>query len=291
VGGADDRAAHRGPPRTDRAARLWAALGCALLTTLPEFLWQARHDWPLPPLPADVEQGAVGAPLTFLPLLLLAAGLVTGAAAACYGVARLLGRPELSRYAFLGWAAIGVGAAFLAMSSRAYYATGVFPVLWAAASADVARHPLSPPWRWLARWPALLLSGLLALPGAPGMPGWAGWPRTPVAPLAWLTRDDGAAAPGWRISGSGPGSAAPAGPGSPPRWPARTRSCPPASHNNVVIITRGVWGPARWTASALATGCPRVLREAELLVLTARHRRTHAGAVRRRSNRHPPVLR
>jgi hypothetical protein len=236
----------------------WIAVGCALLTTLPEFTWQARHDWPFQSVPTSIERDPIHATLTFLPLLLLAAGLFAGAAGALYGLARLLGRPELSRYAFLGWTAIGVTAAFLVLTSRPYYVVGLFPVLWAVAAADLERHPLPSAWRWLAGWPVLALSALLALPGAPGLPGWAGWPRAPIAPVAWLTRDHVVVRAGPVDPRVGPRLNQAGWTGFAAEVARVYHGLPAESREHVVIITRGVWGASALDRFGPAFGLPPV---------------------------------
>jgi 4-amino-4-deoxy-L-arabinose transferase-like glycosyltransferase len=162
-----------GPRELASRPRLWVGGGFALLSAAPSVLWQAGHGWPR--LAAHrgmvAEQALLGGKATFLPLALMSAGLLAGAAGACYGVARLLVAVELRPYAFLGWTAIGVTALFfLAAGGRPYYVAGMFPMLWAAAAVEVERGRL-PRWcRWMPSWPVLALSALLALPGCPGCP-------------------------------------------------------------------------------------------------------------------------
>ncbi|WP_245645260.1 ArnT family glycosyltransferase [Pseudonocardia acaciae] len=168
-----------GPRELGARPRLWLAGGFALVTAVPVLVWQARHGWPQLALNGRLaaEQEALGGASTFLPLVLVCAGIGAGALGACYGAARLLRAPELRPYAFLGWTAIGVTGLFVLADGRAYYVAGMFPVLWAAAAVEVERGRLPRLFRWVPRWPVLALSALLALP------------VLPVGPVSWLDHD------------------------------------------------------------------------------------------------------
>lgn len=226
-----------GPRELASRPRLWVAGGFALLSAVPSALWQAGHGWPR--LAAHrgmvAEQALLGGKAAFLPLVLMSAGLLAGAAGACYGVARLLAAAELRPYAFLGWTAIGVTAVFLATGGPPYYVAGMFPVLWAAAAVEVERGQL-PRWcRWVPSWPVLALSALLALPGLP------------VMPVSWLHGAGPVAAANPRLVEVG--------------WPADAvagvyRTLPPPAQRNAVILTRSYWAAAALDRFGPALGLP-----------------------------------
>jgi 4-amino-4-deoxy-L-arabinose transferase-like glycosyltransferase len=243
-----------GPRQLATRSRLWAAGALAALTTAPGLIWQARNGWPRHTAWNAVEP-AISAKLTFLPVLLLSAGVLAGAAGAVYGVVQLLRCAELSRYAFLGWTVIGVTATFLALDFRPYPVVGLFPVLWAAAAVELERHPLPRAWRWLPSWPVLALSALLALPGMTGLSGSLGWPHSPLTPATWLAQYGGRG-PFDRQLGPRPGDAA---------WTAladevagRYLALPAAARANVVIVTQSYWAAAALDRFGEARGLPKV---------------------------------
>jgi 4-amino-4-deoxy-L-arabinose transferase-like glycosyltransferase len=243
-----------GPRQLAARSRLWAAGVLAALTTVPGLIWQAHNGWPRHTAWQAVEP-AISAKLTFLPVLLLSAGVLAGAAGGCYGAAQLLRCTELSRYAFLGWTAIGVTATFLALDFRPYPVAGLFPVLWAAAAVSLERRPLPRAWRWLPSWPVLALSALLAVPGMAGLSGSLGWPHSPLTPATWLAQYSGRG-PFDRQLGSGPGDAA---------WPAladgvagRYLALPRSARSHVVIVTQSYWAAAALDRFGDARGLPPV---------------------------------
>jgi hypothetical protein len=243
-----------GPRQLATRSPLWVAGALASLTTVPGLIWQAHNGWPRHSAWHAVEP-ALSSKLTFLPVLLLSAGVLAGAAGACYGAVQLLRCAELSRYAFLGWTAIGVTATFLALDFRPYPVAGLFPVLWAAAAVSLERDPLPRAWRWLPSWPVLALSTLLALPGMAGLSGSLGWPHSPLTPASWLAQYSGRG-PFDRQLGPRPGDAA---------WPAfadgvagRYLALPEAARAHVVIVTQGYWAAAALDRFGAARGLPRV---------------------------------
>jgi len=243
-----------GPRQLANRPRLWVAGAVAALTTVPGLVWQAQHGWPRHAA-WNTAESAMGAKLTFLPVLLLSAGLLAGALGACYGAVRLLRSDELSHYAFLGWTVIGVTAAYLALDFRPYNVAGLLPVLWAAASVDLERHPLPRAVRWLPSWPVLLVSALLALPATAGLPGLPGLSSSALSPTTWLARY-GAKGPFDRQVGPRPGDAAWTGLAD--AVAARYRELPAEVRPHVVIITQGYWAAAALDRFGGSRGLPEV---------------------------------
>ncbi|HEX4360018.1 MAG TPA: glycosyltransferase family 39 protein [Pseudonocardia sp.] len=240
-----------GPRQLASRPRLWVAGAVAALTVVPGLVWQAQHGWPRHAA-WNAAESAMTAKLTFVPVLLVSAGVLAGALAACYGAVRLLRSEELSRYAFLGWTAIGVTATYLALDFRPYNVAGLLPVLWAAAAVELERHPLPRGLRWLPSWPVLLVSALLALPATAGLPTVA---DSPVSPATWLARY-GAKGPIDRQVGPRPGDAVWTGLAD--AVAARYEALPPEVRPRVVIITQGYWAAAALDRFGRSRGLPDV---------------------------------
>lgn len=163
-----------GPREMLRRPLLWVGGAVAVAATVPTLLWQAANGWP------QLEMGRViaaegvytGGMVGFLPLALVATGLLGGSVLAVYGLVRLLRAPQLCPYRFLAWTALGVTAVFLLSGGRVYYVAGMFPVLWAAGAAELGRRRVARWWGWIPTLPvfAVTLAFLLAtnvLPIAP----------------------------------------------------------------------------------------------------------------------------
>lgn len=240
-----------GPRELATRTRLWVAAGLAALTTVPSLLWQAQHGWPRRTA-WHAAESAMAAKLTFVPVLLLSAGVLAGALAACYGAARLLGSDEFSGYAFLGWTAIGVTATFLALDFRPYNVVGLLPVLWAATAVDLERRPLPRGFRWLPSWPVLLVSALLAVPATAGVPG---LPSSPLSPATWLAQY-GAKGPRDKQVGPRPGDAAWTGLAD--AVATRYQALPAEVQPHVVIITQSYWAAAALDRFGGSRGLPEV---------------------------------
>ena len=243
-----------GPRQLAGRTRLWAAGLVAALTTVPSLIWQAQHGWPRHSA-WQATESAMAAKLTFLPVLLLSAGLLAGALGACYGAARLLRSDEFSGYAFLGWTAIGVTATYLALDFRPYNVVGLLPVLWAAAAVDLERRPLPRGLRWLPSWPVLLASALLALPATAGLPGLPGLSNSALSPTTWLAQY-GAKGPLDRQVGPRPGDAAWSGLAD--AVAASYDALPAEVRPSVVIITQSYWAAAALDRFGRSRGLPEV---------------------------------
>ncbi|MBZ5738038.1 glycosyltransferase family 39 protein [Nocardioides mangrovi] len=111
----------------------WLAGLLALAMWLPNLVWQARHDWPVFALSADIadEYGGVGGRISmvleafimFSPLI----GIVW-----ILGIVQLLRRPEWVRTRPVAIAFLVVLAVFLVTGGKGYYLAGLVPPLIAA---------------------------------------------------------------------------------------------------------------------------------------------------------------
>ncbi|GAA2779445.1 glycosyltransferase family 39 protein [Saccharopolyspora taberi] len=165
-----------GPRDLLKRPMLWLGALIAIATTVPTLLWQAANGWPQLEMSEAVaaEVAYMGPALNF-GLMIAGLGIGVGIVLGCYGWWRLLAAPDMRAYRFLGWAAIGVVVFFVAMSGRSYYASGVFPVLWAAGAVgfqrrrELKRANGKRTWSWVV-WPAFALSALASLNGLPLKP-------------------------------------------------------------------------------------------------------------------------
>lgn len=150
-----------------RSPWLWAGGGIALVLWLPNLVWQAAHGWPQLALAGDInaEYGTLGERLAFVGLLVVLFSPVV-AALWVYGLVRLWRVPALATSRPFAWAFVLLVAFFLATGGKAYYLTGLVPVLLAAGCCGLAE-------RWSRR--ALVATGavvaLVAIPFWPaGLP-------------------------------------------------------------------------------------------------------------------------
>ncbi|MGY6651905.1 ArnT family glycosyltransferase [Amycolatopsis sp. TRM77291] len=173
-----------GPRDLVRRPALWLGALIAAAMIAPTLVWQAANGWPQLTMGAAISQevsAGWGGRVTFVPTLVLSAGVPVGAILVCYGLWRLLRSERLRPYRFLGWTALGVLALFLLANGRYYYAAGMFAPLFAAAAVEIEAGQASKYWRWIATWPVYLLAAVIAIPQA-----------LPILPRAQL-----ASAPVW----------------------------------------------------------------------------------------------
>jgi len=165
-----------GPRDLLRRPMLWVGAGVAVVCSLPNLWWQAHHGWPELTMTELVaaEQDLIGGRLTFVPLVLLYAGLPAGAVLFCYGIWRLLRSAELAPYRFLGWTILGVLAVFLVNNGRQSYVTGVFALATAAAVVELCRGQPARWLRWTTTWPIYALTAVIAVTMT-----------LPLRPLSW----------------------------------------------------------------------------------------------------------
>lgn len=143
-----------GPRELLRNKMLLLGAAIAVLTSVPQLLWQARNGWPqlqMGSVIAADEHASIGGAGGFLLILALYSGAV-GIPLGLYGLWRTLRLPQ---FRFLGITAIGLVVVFIVTGGRPYYAASILPVLWAfgAVGLDGRRRWLP----WVA-WPVFLVS-------------------------------------------------------------------------------------------------------------------------------------
>jgi hypothetical protein len=223
-----------GPRELLRRPLLWISAALVAVATLPGLLWQAHHGWPQLTLAKVIanEMDYIGGRWTFLPLMLLTAGLGVGTALFCYGLWRLLRCPQLRPYSFLGYTFVGLLILFLTIDGRFNYVSGFVALLLAVGAMEVERRELTRCWRWIRSWPALALSAIIALTTLPLLP--VSWP-TPARPVSLASLG----------------------------WPEETetvagayRALPPVSRDNTVVVTEWYWDAAAIDRFGAARGLP-----------------------------------
>jgi hypothetical protein len=223
-----------GPRELFRRPLLWVSAALVAVATLPGLLWQAHHGWPqlaLAKVIAD-EDDIIGGRWTFLPLMLITAGVGVGMALCCYGLWRLLRGAELRSYCFLGYTFVGLVILFLATNGRFNYVSGFMALLLAVGAVEVERRELTRWWRWVLSWPVYALSAMIA------------FTTLPVLPVAWptLARPVSMASLGWSAETD--------------TVAAAYRALPPASRHNTVVVTEWYWDAAALDRFGPARGLP-----------------------------------
>ncbi|GAA4030999.1 glycosyltransferase family 39 protein [Allokutzneria multivorans] len=152
-----------GPRDLLRRPKLWVGALLAVLITVPTLLWQAANGWPQLEMSSVVagETELFGGAWMYLPGTILVAGIGVGTTFFFYGLWRLFRSPELRAYRFLGLTVVGVVAVFGLTGGRIYYASGLYPVLFAVAAVEFQRRRTGTWLPWVA-WPAFALSALMA---------------------------------------------------------------------------------------------------------------------------------
>jgi Dolichyl-phosphate-mannose-protein mannosyltransferase len=187
-----------GPRELLRRPLLWLGAALVVLAALPGLLWQAHHGWPQLAMTQVIakEEDLFGGRWTFIPMMLMTAGLGVGTGLSCYGLWRLLRSSELRPYRFLGWTFVGLVVLFVITDGRFYYVAGLVAPLLAAGAVELQRREPSRWWRWMLTWPVYVLSAIIALTSVPVLP--VSWP-TParlvsLASLGWPELTDTVAA-------------------------------------------------------------------------------------------------
>ncbi|AIG75630.1 Hypothetical protein AJAP_13745 [Amycolatopsis japonica] len=160
-------AAMIGPRDLVRRPALWFGAVIAAAMIAPTLVWQAANGWPQLTMGAAISQevsAGWGGRVTFVPALVLSAGVPVGMILLGYGLWRLLRSERLRPYRFLGWTALGVLALFVLANGRYYYAAGMFAPLFAAAAVEIEAGQASKYWRWLATWPVYAVAAMIAIP-------------------------------------------------------------------------------------------------------------------------------
>jgi 4-amino-4-deoxy-L-arabinose transferase-like glycosyltransferase len=121
----------------------WPWLGglLALAMWVPNLVWQARHDWPVLDLAADIadEYGGLGGRVGMVLLAFVMFSPVIGVVWV-FGIVRLLRRPDWARVRPLAIAFLTVLAVFLVTGGKGYYLAGLIPPLIAAGATDLAER-------------------------------------------------------------------------------------------------------------------------------------------------------
>ncbi|MEV6905726.1 glycosyltransferase family 39 protein [Amycolatopsis sp. NPDC051071] len=158
-----------GPRDLLRRPALWFGAVIAAVLVAPTLVWQAANGWPQLTMGAAISEevsAGWGGRASFVPTLVISAGVPIGMILVGYGLWRLLRSGRLRPYRFLGWTALGVLAVFLLANGRYYYAAGMFAPLFAAAAVEIEAGQASKWWRWIATWPVFLLAAVIAIPQA-----------------------------------------------------------------------------------------------------------------------------
>lgn len=148
-----------GPRELLRRPALWVGGAIAVLTTVPTLIWQAQNGWPQLGMSRAIAAESIytGGMLGFVPVGLVATGLLVGTVLALYGGGRLLRDPA---HRFLALTTLGVVVLFMVTGGRVYYFAGLMPLLWAAAAAGVEQHRPAVWWRWVPTWPVFLVTAI-----------------------------------------------------------------------------------------------------------------------------------
>ena len=147
-------------------ARSWiyAGAGIAILLTLPNLLWQARHDWPFLEIGrvAVEDKNVALTPLQFLREEIMMLNPAT-APVWLVGVAALAFWRRFRDLRLLAVAFAALAAAMIALRAKPYYPAGVYPLLFAAGAVAIEA--------WLvSRWARAALAGAIAAMGIVGAP-------------------------------------------------------------------------------------------------------------------------
>jgi hypothetical protein len=217
-----------------RRPLLWVSAALVAVATVPGLLWQTHHGWPQLAMAKVIanEMDYIGGRWTFLPLMLMTAGVGVGMAVFCYGLWRLLRCAELRSYCFLGYTFVGLVILFLATDGRFNYVSGFVALLLAVGSVEVERRELTRWWRTLS-WPAYALSAIIALTTLPVLP--VSWPTlakpVSLASLGWPEEID-------TVAGA-------------------YRALPPGTRHNTVVVADWYWDAAAIDRFGPARGLPR----------------------------------
>lgn len=152
-----------GPREMLQRKALWIGAGIVAVTMIPSVIWQQRHGWPQLAMGAAIsaENDLVGGRLTFVPIAVIAAGLLGGLLLIC-GIWALMRSDELRPYRFFGLATILLFTVFVVAGGRSYYVAGVFPAAMAAGAVWLLHRNV----RW---WHRIVAVPLIAASAALGL--------------------------------------------------------------------------------------------------------------------------
>jgi 4-amino-4-deoxy-L-arabinose transferase-like glycosyltransferase len=120
---------------------LWIGIACAVAIALPNFLWQAAHQFPIAEVIRNDNAGNLtGSPLGFILGQVLAVNVVLTPLLLAGIVAPFL-RSDLSRFRFLSIAFVVSACLVFATHGKSYYLAGAYPSIFAAGAAVCSRLP------------------------------------------------------------------------------------------------------------------------------------------------------
>jgi len=143
----------------------WLTLALALVIGSPSVVGQITLGWPLVGQMRDLRQSQlehVSVAGFLLTQVQFGPAIVVGA----WGVAALVARRSLRRFALVGWTCVAIWLTLIVLHGKAYYVAGTYPLLFAAGAVQLERLR-GAPWRSALRWGVAGLVaayGLLILP-------------------------------------------------------------------------------------------------------------------------------
>ena len=128
-----------------------ALLGTAitLALVLPLVLWQAHHGWAMYHFLHNATAARHTSIRTFVPNQGLLVGIVTVPLLAA-GLVWLLAGKTSTRFRFLGWTYLMFLVLMMALRSKDYYLTPIYPLLFAAGGVAIEQFMVTPGRRWVA---------------------------------------------------------------------------------------------------------------------------------------------
>ncbi len=152
----------------------WMGAGVAFLIALPHVLWQVQHGFPTWELLRNGQLGknvpfALGSFLFGMFLEFHPASLALAAGALWFLLRAREGKP----YRFLGWTVVSLFLLFVALKAKPYYMAPIYPLLYAAGAAALARWTAGQIGQWVrgALVAIMLVTGVATAPlAAPLLP-------------------------------------------------------------------------------------------------------------------------
>ncbi|HZP62371.1 MAG TPA: glycosyltransferase family 39 protein [Terriglobales bacterium] len=130
---------------------IWIAGLIALVIFLPNLIWNVRHHYPFLELMHNIRQSGRDLPFTPLGYIRAQILLMTPVTFPVWllGALYFLLFPRGSAFRILGWAFIGVLVTFIVLHGKDYYATPVYPMMFAGGAIAMERVSAAKRLRWL----------------------------------------------------------------------------------------------------------------------------------------------